>query len=123
MSNMILKGNFETQAMMCFDDGKGRTFYVRFYAKELEEEMMFIKDFYAKRPEMGLEITKVDKFYKIHAEGMMSSTNTGPWEILMHKYWALSNTYIKEKKSGIKYCFVRFSDKEIYEDEPVKIAV
>ncbi len=122
MSNEIFRGNENTQAMMCFDQHHGKNFYVRFYSEDLEMEMASIMDFYGKRPEMGVFISEKNGTYRVYAEGTYSRKNTGPWEILMHKYWSLSNQIAVDEEKEEKYYLIRFSDSFI-DNEPRRLAI
>ena len=123
-NTVILRGSKENESMMYFETNGGRTFFVRFYDEEMEEEFLEIKMNYDRLRKTGVEIDKVGKnTYRVYAEGAFVPSDIGAWEILLHKYWAMSNQIAKDKSDGTKYYVIRFSNQQIGEDEPRKIAV
>lgn len=112
----LLKIKEKTQTTMCFNNqGQGRTFYLRFYEAEHEKEMQLIKRYYDERPERGVSISKRNGTYRVYAQGPYDENIIGPWEILMHKYCALSNLILIDGDDGKTSTIVTIS-KEFIED-------
>ena len=102
----------ENRVEFCFEQNGERVFYVKFYEDELLKEMKDLKNYYSNIRKGFLDITEKDGTFRISSKSMNPATNGIPmpdaWDILMHKYFALSHQVRRE--CGIRYYPIRFSD-------------
>lgn len=104
-----------------FEAEGNSTFYVRFFVDELESEFVEMVEMF-NRHKMQLLVTKeVANMYKVTSPIKYDPEDMDcrPWDIVMHKYSAMSHSVRVDKESGKKYYPIRFSASYIKEETPI----
>ena len=117
MSVVKLKLSGKNMVRLSLGKNNPKTFFVKFYVKEFEDEFLGIMDYYQGKPEGDVKFLKLKNgSYKVFTDNADDSRYSSAWDILMHKYWSLSKQICKDSRTNEKFYAIRVSSSEI-EDE------